>query len=156
MVCVCVCIYVCVYVFVKILNFFKKFAIFLKKSNNSNKIKKIKIFKKIKNRDFWYWDGQECHGGRFLFRPMKSVFSISRVPKSGFHSCGPKLDITNSKKSKKCETFAWHHFMSPRCGKKLNLEKSSLQESPFIEMTNHVRGSMTFRSNELRLSPIMA
>jgi hypothetical protein len=25
------------------------------------------------------WDGVEPHGGRFLFRPMKSAFSIYRV-----------------------------------------------------------------------------
>jgi hypothetical protein len=27
-----------------------------------------------------------------------------------FHA-GPKSDITNLKKSKKCKTLAWHHFM---------------------------------------------
>jgi hypothetical protein len=30
------------------------------------------------------WDGEELHGGRFLFRIMKSAFSIFEVPKSGF------------------------------------------------------------------------
>jgi hypothetical protein len=30
------------------------------------------------------WDGKECHEGRFSFRPMKSVFSISGILKSSF------------------------------------------------------------------------
>jgi hypothetical protein len=30
------------------------------------------------------WVGEELHGGRFLFHPMKSAFSIFGVPKSSF------------------------------------------------------------------------
>jgi hypothetical protein len=30
------------------------------------------------------WDGEEHHGDRFLFSPMKSAFSIFEVPKLGF------------------------------------------------------------------------
>jgi hypothetical protein len=37
---------------------------------------------------------------------------------SSFH-VGPKSNEINSKKSKKYETFAWRHFMWPRCGKKI-------------------------------------
>jgi hypothetical protein len=39
---------------------------------------------------------------------------------------------------------------------KSNLEKNSLPESPFIEMTYHVRGCMTSRLNELDLAMSMA
>jgi hypothetical protein len=31
-----------------------------------------------------HWDGKECHGDRFSFRPTKSAFSIFRVLKLGF------------------------------------------------------------------------
>jgi hypothetical protein len=31
---------------------------------------------------------------------------------------GLESGVINSKKIEKCETFAWRHFISPRCGKK--------------------------------------
>jgi hypothetical protein len=46
--------------------------------------------------------------------------------------------------------------MWPRCGKNSNLEKKCLLESPFTEMTYHVRGYMTFRLNELVSAMSMA
>jgi hypothetical protein len=56
---------------------------------------------------------------------------------------GPELGIPNLKKSQKCETFAWRHFISPRYGKKnSNLDKSNLPENPFTKMTYQVRGCM--------------
>jgi hypothetical protein len=40
--------------------------------------------------------------------------------------------------------------------KNSNLDKNNLPESPFTKMTYHVRGCMTFMSNELDLALIMA
>jgi hypothetical protein len=40
-------------------------------------------------------------------------------------------------------------------GKKLNLDKNNLPESPFTKITYHVRGCMALRSNELGLIMIM-
>jgi hypothetical protein len=40
-------------------------------------------------------------------------------------------------------------------GKNSNLEKKWLLESPFTEMTYHIRGCMTFRLNELDLAMSM-
>jgi hypothetical protein len=92
-------------VFVKILKKIKSLQFLKKNQKIQRKSKKIKKIKKIKNRDFLYWDGKEHHGGRFLVRLMKSVFSISGVPKSGFCSCGPKLGVTNSKNIEKMRDF---------------------------------------------------
>jgi hypothetical protein len=41
-------------------------------------------------------------------------------------------------------------------GKKSNLDKNNLPESPFTKMTYHIRVCMAFRLNELDLNLIMA
>jgi hypothetical protein len=43
-----------------------------------------------------------------------------------------------------------------KVGKNSNLEKNSLPESPFTEMTYHVRGCITSRLNELDSAMSMA
>jgi hypothetical protein len=47
--------------------------------------------------------------GNMLVQHMKCILLVMfRAP--SFHA-GPESDITNLKKSKKCETFAWRYFM---------------------------------------------
>jgi hypothetical protein len=137
-------------VFVKILKTIQKIRIFkkIKENKKNSKISKIELIDIGMERN-----ATEAH---FHFVPRKVLFSFSECRNRVFIHAGPKLGITNSKNPKKCETFVWRHFISPRCEKKLNLEKLSIQESLFTEMTYHVGGCMTFRSNELGLALIMA
>jgi hypothetical protein len=97
----------------------------------------IKIFKKIKKLEpFDIGMERNVTEADFWFVPRKVYFSFSECLNRVCVHTGSKLSETNSKKIQKCETFAWHHFMSPRCGKKnSNLEKNSLQESLFTEMS---------------------
>jgi hypothetical protein len=75
----------------------------------------------------------------FVFLKEGKIFApfLKEFCALSFHA-GPKSDVTNSKKLKKCETFVWRHFISPRCGTISNLDKINLPESPFIKMTYHV------------------
>jgi hypothetical protein len=66
---------------------------------------------------------------------------------SSFHA-GPESGITISKNQKNARLSGGVILCHLDTGKKSNLQKSSLPDSSFIEMTYHVRGCMTFRSNE--------
>jgi hypothetical protein len=81
--------------------------------------------------------------------PHRLVTSGSfRAP--SFH-VGPKPGVTNSKKNRKnAKPSRGIILCDLEAGKKnSNLKKNCLPESPVTEMTNHVRGCMTFRLNEL-------
>jgi hypothetical protein len=90
------------------------------------------------------------------FVPRKVYFPFSECRNWVCVHAGPKLSVTNSKKRKNARLSRGIILCHLDAGKNANLEKSSLQESPFTEMTYHVWGCMTFRSNELGLTSIMA
>jgi hypothetical protein len=69
---------------------------------------------------------------------------------------GPESGVTNSKNQKKVRPSRGVILYHLDVGKKSNLDKSNLPESPFRKMTYHVRGCMAFRSNELDLALTMA
>jgi hypothetical protein len=73
-----------------------------------------------------------------------------------FHA-GPESGVTNSKKNQKNAKPSRGVILSDyKREKNSNLEKNCLPESPFTEMTHHVRGCMTFRLNELDLAMSMS
>jgi hypothetical protein len=73
-----------------------------------------------------------------------------------FHA-GPKSGITNSKNIEKMQNLRVTSFyVTYKQEKNSNLEKKILPESPFTEMTYHVRGCMTSRLNELDSAMSMA
>jgi hypothetical protein len=73
-----------------------------------------------------------------------------------FHA-GPESGVTNSKKNQKnAKPLRDIILCDLQAEKKSNLEKNCLSESPFIEMTYHVRGCMTSRLNELDSAMSMA
>jgi hypothetical protein len=66
---------------------------------------------------------------------------------------GPESSVTNSKKIEKWENLhVTSFYVIYKQEKNSNLEKNSLPESPFTEMSYHVRGCMTSRLNELDLA----
>jgi hypothetical protein len=63
---------------------------------------------------------------------------------------GPESGVTNSKKIEKMQNLCVTSFyVIYKREKNSNQEKSCLPESPFTELTYHVRGCMTSRLNEL-------
>jgi hypothetical protein len=70
---------------------------------------------------------------------------------------GPESSLTNSKKIEKWQNLrVMSFYVIYKWEKNSNVEKNSLPESPFTEMTYHVRGCMTSRLNELGSAMSMA
>jgi hypothetical protein len=69
---------------------------------------------------------------------------------------GTESGVINSKKHKNARPLRGVILYHLDAGKNSNLDKSNLPESSVTKMTYHVRGCMTFRSNELGLALIMA